>query len=405
MKILLLYSIQILPFEQSWYSFYSQVFSYLKDRECISSIDLFVAFLLPADDKEKQIFSAKYENYNFIKLPDCIKFNTRSNKKAILKYIDTNGIECIFNLMHPNVDLCLFLKFIRAKSRCKILNIIHSRPDLVVFNRQEFLSKVSIRQCTSFKDSLRKALFPFYLLMLKYYIKVLYFISYKEHDAIVLLSTYYIPIYQKMISVNMNNIFAIPNPKPLICSKISVEDKKNEIIFVGRLTKEKAVDRLLLIWHKIQNKKKEWSLIIVGDGPEELYLKSIVTKYDLKRVHFVGRVKSVDYIDSAKILCLVSNFEGLPTVFLEAMHLGVIPIGYDTFPAIHDMIDHEKNGYIIPFEDESYYVKALLNIMEDDVLRKQLAENAKLKSESFSIGKIGERWVNVLASLDLLSKK
>ena len=204
------------------------------------------------------------------------------------------------------------------------------------------------------KEKIQKITYSLYIKLLDFYIKRINKISYELHDGVVLLSDSYVNIYKKMIDKNAQNIYAIPNPIPNISSKVSIECKKNRIIFVGHLTKVKAVDRLLSIWYKIQVKNKEWSLLIIGDGPERAYLESIAKNNNLERVPFMGRVKSIDYIDSAKILCLVSNFEGLPTVFLEAMRLGVVPVGYDTFPAIYDIIDNKKSGFIIPVEDEDY---------------------------------------------------
>ena len=370
MNVLLLYTIEIFPYEQSWYSFYSQVFNFLKKRRNLN-INLQVAYLYPASEEEKRIFEADTIEYKSIKLPDDEQFNTSKNRKVLLEYIKDNSINCIFNLMHPNIDLIRFLKFIRINSGCKILNIIHSRPDLVVFNKKQCLSNSNICEL---------------------------------HDGVVLLSDSYVNIYKKMIDKNAQNIYAIPNPIPNISSKVSIECKKNRIIFVGHLTKVKAVDRLLSIWYKIQVKNKEWSLLIIGDGPERAYLESIAKNNNLERVQFMGRVKSIDYIDSAKILCLVSNFEGLPTVFLEAMRLGVVPVGYDTFPAIYDIIDNKKNGFIIPFEDEDYYVKTLFSIINDDLFRQNLARRAKLKSEKFSVENIAKKWIDIFVSLDLLSK-
>ena len=237
--------------------------------------------------------------------------------------------------------------------------------------------------------------------MLGLYVRQVNRKSYRLHDCIVLLSESYIPIYERLIGKVVNNVYAIPNPMPKICSKIPIEQKNNEILFVGHLTNVKRVDRLLTIWFKIQNRLKNWSLVIVGDGPERKYLESFVLENNLERVHFKGYVKSIDYIDSAKVLCLVSNFEGLPTVFLEAMRLGVIPIGYNTFPAICDIIDNGKNGYIIPFENEELYIKVLLDIATDDLLRKKLAEKAKLKSEEFTIKNVAMRWIEIICRLDL----
>ncbi|MCS3051772.1 glycosyltransferase [Parabacteroides johnsonii] len=368
--------------------------------ECEFTSGLFVSCIR----KRKKIFEVNVMGYKSIKLPDCKRFNTSKNKEILLKYIKDNSIDCIFNLMHTSIDLIHFLKFIRVNSECKILNIIHNRPDLVVFNKKQCLLNSNIGDLKTLKEKVQKVTYPLYIKLLYFYIKKINTISYELHDGIVLLSASYISIYKKMIDKDAQNIYAIPNPIPNISSKVSIDCKKNEIIFVGHLTKVKAVDRLLSIWHKVQEKNKEWSLLIVGDGPERAYLESIVKNNNLERVQFVGRVKSIDYIDSAKILCLVSNFEGLPTVFLEAMRLGVVPVGYDTFPAIYDIIDDKKNGFIIPFEDEPHYVKTLFSIMNDDLFRQDLARRAKLKSKKFSVESIAKKWIDVFVSLDLLSK-
>lgn len=395
--------IEIFPHEQSWYSFYSQVLNFIKEKRCVDT-NLQVAYLYPVSEKRKKLCEASRIDYKSIKLPDDKRFNTSKNKKVLLKYIKDNSINCIFNLMHPNNDLICFLKFIRANSECRILNIIHSRPDLVVFNKKQCLSNSNIGDLRTLKEKVQKITYPLYIRLLDFYIKRIHKISYNLHDGIVLLSDSYIGIYKKMINRNTQNVYAIPNITPNISSKVSIECKKNEIIFVGNLIKIKAVDRLLSIWHKIQEKNKEWTLLIVGDGPERTHLESIVKKNNLERVQFLGRVKSIKYIDSAKILCLVSNFEGLPTVFLEAMRLGVIPIGYDTFPAIYDIIDDQENGFIIPFEDEYHYVETLLSIMDDDLFRQKLARKAKLKSQDFSVEGIAKKWIDVFVSLDLLPK-
>ncbi|WP_455633732.1 glycosyltransferase [Parabacteroides sp.] len=104
-------------------------------------------------------------------------------------------------------------------------------------------------------------------------------------------------------------------------------------------------------------------------------------------------------IDQSKILALVSTFEGLPTVFLEAMALGVIPVGYDTFPSIYDLIDDGESGYIVPFENKEEYAKVLLKIAKNDKLRQKMAENAKKKSKKFSINEIGRIWIDIFNSM------
>ena len=217
MNVLLLYTIEIFPYEQSWYSFYSQVFNFLKKRRNLN-INLQVAYLYPASEEEKRIFEADTIEYKSIKLPDDEQFNTSKNRKVLLEYIKDNSINCIFNLMHPNIDLIRFLKFIRINSGCKILNIIHSRPDLVVFNKKQCLSNSNICDLNTVKEKIQKITYSLYIKLLDFYIKRINKISYELHDGVVLLSDSYVNIYKKMIDKNAQNIYAIPNPIPNISS-------------------------------------------------------------------------------------------------------------------------------------------------------------------------------------------
>ena len=112
-------------------------------------------------------------------------------------------------------------------SGCKILNIIHSRPDLVVFNKKQCLSNSNICDLKTVKEKIQKITYSLYIKLLDFYIKRINKISYELHDGVVLLSDSYVNIYKKMIDKNAQNIYAIPNPIPNISSKVSIECKKN----------------------------------------------------------------------------------------------------------------------------------------------------------------------------------
>jgi glycosyltransferase involved in cell wall biosynthesis len=401
MNILLLYTQQLLPFEQSWYKFYDNVLSYLVKNGVIRGYKLLDAYLNPSTDNTESIESEMIE-YKSIGLNDTKRFNTKSNQKQLIEYINTNHVDCLINLMFPTSDLSSFIKAIKKNTSCKTINILHNRPDLVIFKRKNDL-KAKLRNITSVKVKLEKIFKCIYLPLLDIYIRKRFQNSYSNHDAIAVLSKKYIDCYKSLIRNKWcDNVFGIGNVTPLIKSEISIANKYNEIIFVGSLNSVKSVDRLLGIWSKIQDKINNWSFIIVGDGPDKLKLESIVYEKHLKRVVFIGQTRSIPYIDHAKILCLTSNFEGLPTVFLEAMRLGVVPIGYNTFQAIDDMIDNGKSGYIIPFEDENAYIEAILNLTSDDDLRQTMAKNARIKSEDFNQEKIGKQWLEVFEYLKII---
>lgn len=399
MNILLLYSSAIYPSDQGFYSFYGQLVGYLnhvgiRSRLCVCA--------LTKSKEQEYVKVGQFAEDEFCQLPDCYKWNTLDNRKVLISYLNSNRIDCIFNLMHANHDLSNFLLLIRRDVSCKCINLIHNRPDLILYNKRRLLSHMHFNEISNWKIGLQKIGFPLYMFLLDRIVYKRNLASYKVHDAIVLLSSSYIDIYKKIMRRSVDNVYAIPNPLPEIVSNIPVSKKRKEIIFVGNLTEIKRVDRLLRIWKIIYKRLSDWSLIILGDGPERKRLEKMSQDLDLERVIFCGQKKSIPYIDSARILCLVSSFEGLPTVFLEAMSLSVIPIGYDTFPAIYDLIDSGINGYIVPFEDMGAYASNLVNIAENEDLRVSLADQAKLKSKKFEIELIAKEWISVFKALKLL---
>ena len=99
---------------------------------------------------------------------------------------------------------------------------------------------------------------------------------------------------------------------------------------MGRFDSEKGLPKLLKIWEMVQDELPEWNLIMVGDGGKYKECAQMIADKKLKRVQLTGYRMSIPYIDRASILCLTSVIEGLPTVFIEAMSLGVVPIGFDS---------------------------------------------------------------------------
>ena len=378
MNILLIYRAQIVSSKHHFYYFYTQLSSYLTRVGEVTK--LYDCYLYPVEDPK-----LIDKDITYLELPEKKAFSTRENIDALLCFIEQHHIDCIFNLVLAEKDVRLFLNEIRCCFHVKLLHLCHNRPDLVVHNKKLVLSN-SFSELKGIKQKVQKLLLPFYMYALKKYTQSLNRKYYKLHDAVIVLSDSYIDIYQKLIGEGkISNIYAIPNPLPPIFSQVPLEKKAKQIIFVGSLTKVKSVHRLLYIWSKIMQQLDDWSLVIVGDGPERECLHSAAKSLNLERVKFLGQQKAIPYIDQSSILCLVSNFEGLPTVFLEAMALSVVPIGYDTYPAIYDLIDSGHNGYIIPFEDTDLYAKTLVKLATDEPLRYELARNARLKSNEFLI--------------------
>lgn len=136
--------------------------------------------------------------------------------------------------------------------------------------------------------------------------------------------------------------------------------KKRRILFCGRLTAQKVPYRALYIWQWLQNELPDWELSIVGDGPWRERMQDLCRKLGLKRVVFYGFKDPRPFYRESSVLWMTSNFEGWGLVLTEAMQYGCVPIVYNSFSSITDIIESGKTGYIIaPFDTEQFAVRTL----------------------------------------------
>ena len=187
---------------------------------------------------------------------------------------------------------------------------------------------------------------------------------------------------------------AINNPITLCMppTHIDVVDKKKQLLYVGRLSGEKNLEMLLKIWSMIERKHKEWSLQIVGDGPERKRLTEMANDLQLRNVRFEGQKSPEAYYADASIFCMTSLYEGLPLVLLEAMSYSVVPIAFNSFSSLPSIIDNGINGYIIRPYDLKEYAETLSSLMSDIDMRSRMSFRAFDKVGSFSLNRILTAW-------------
>ena len=96
---------------------------------------------------------------------------------------------------------------------------------------------------------------------------------------------------------------------------------------------------------------------------------------------------------------MTSQSEGWGLTLTEAQQNGCVPLAFDTYASLHEIITDGYNGYIIPKDDLKGYVEQLKEIMRDDSLRKQLALTAINSSHRFEQNRIIEQWYNLLQNV------
>jgi glycosyltransferase involved in cell wall biosynthesis len=286
-------------------------------------------------------------------------------------------------------------------NKVKIINVIHSQPtawiqrtclSILEYRDDSFLGRV--------KFVLRILLYP----LLSYYYKIKesrefsgrYQYLLETYDALVLLSDKYKNELQKLThrKIANYNIVAIPNPNSFQRVEFNPELKENMILYVGRLDKiEKAPLRLIKIWEKLYKKHPDWKLVLVGSGGYLDRMESYVKRHHVDRVCFEGNQTNVtNYYQKASFICLTSNYEGWGMALTEGMQHGCIPVTFNSYGAASDIIEDRVSGCLIrPYSLENY-AERLSELMQDDILRRQMSYNACIKVGEFNSENVVMKW-------------
>lgn len=173
-----------------------------------------------------------------------------------------------------------------------------------------------------------------------------------------------------------------PNPFPA--------DDAFRVVSVGRLIPEKGVDVLIGAVAMLirERNREELRLHIVGQGPEERALKSLVQELGIERqVVFEGfAANPYPFLNHANLFCLSSQTEGMPNVLLEAMACRVPVVSTDCVSGPREILDGGRFGRLVPPRD----APALAAAIDDAISRypawQERTESARRRLETdFSV--------------------
>lgn len=312
------------------------------------------------------------------------------------KYLTENKIDVVINQDALYVDFYnnvgdLPIKVISVIHNNPLMNYNHLLNDLLTLRNNSLLERM--------KRIVRCLLYLRVKKQLKEYIDKRFGNIILSSDKILMLSPYYVQSL-KNFGISVENKFDYvynPNSFPL---QTSLFKKKKEIIYVGRLdNRSKKVGRLIKVWSKVGKKYPDWNLTIVGDGPDRNQLEVLKKKYQVGNLTFEGLQSPIEYYKRASIICMTSSFEGFPMVLVEAMQFGCVPIAFDSFEAIHDVIIPEKTGELVkPFKIKDY-INKLSNLIDDDTKRTTMSDAASMYVARFDVKTIADRWEYILETL------
>lgn len=187
-------------------------------------------------------------------------------------------------------------------------------------------------------------------------------------------------------------IVVIPDPLPYKNDSTTISTLNNHnIIFVGRLSHEKGVMRLLRIWKKINTQLPNYSLSIYGEGIAKNEMLRYIKKEKINNVKFMGFSSDLESIyKNADLLCMTSDTEGFGMVLIESMYYGVPCISFDCPISPKEIISDA--GIIVSCFDETMYANEICNLLKKPHRMVELQEKSITIARNYYMDKILERW-------------
>ena len=149
-----------------------------------------------------------------------------------------------------------------------------------------------------------------------------------------------------------------------------------QVLYVGRLSHEKAIDVLIRAVAEVKNQMPV-RLRLVGAGPQADALAALARDLGVSDcVEFSGQVAwgpdLFAAMRAATCLTLPSLTEGLPLVLLEAMSQATPVIASDV-GGIPELVEHDRNGLLVRPGDATALAAALVRLLPDMGLQQRLA--------------------------------
>ena len=176
-------------------------------------------------------------------------------------------------------------------------------------------------------------------------------------------------------------------------------ERRKEIITYCRIDRQKNLEGLIRAFCRIRDRYPDYMLAIYGKGNQEQKIRDIIQENQLEDcVELRAHDNEVHkLVNDAAMYVSFSDYEGISNSMLEAMAMGM-PVICTDCPAggAAEMIEHEKNGLLVPVGDEEAMAEAMAELIEDPKKAQHLGRMAENINIRCSVERITDQWLNAV---------
>jgi len=192
--------------------------------------------------------------------------------------------------------------------------------------------------------------------------------------------------------INFDNFTYEPEAKVTIIKELNLSVDTKIILAVGRFSAPKNYHNLLNAIKAIKDKLNiPFVLLIAGDGELRDEIEQSIKELDISNnVILLGRRNDVPTLMSAcDVFVLSSDYEGLPTVLIEALACQAQIVSTDV-SGVHEIVD--VYGKIVPTKDPISLSNSIREILQDT---KRNTLGQKYAKRKLDINIISEKWLAI----------
>lgn len=200
--------------------------------------------------------------------------------------------------------------------------------------------------------------------------------------------------------IRLLSLESSPYTSPLLKDKFLLQ--------VSRLVDGKGHFELIDIYNELKKKGINHKLYLIGDGENRSLLNKKIHDLGLENdCILLGEVSNpYPFFKNADLFIHTSESEGLPTVLLESMALGVPVVAMDCPTGPREIIgDNDEYGKLIPMHNKTAFVDAVYELLNNVELYQHYVKQSLTRIQDFSSEKIGKEVDSLFKEIIAENKK